>query len=122
MATPNGYRFKQARKTRIARDLELTRTTEALLADLPDLNRAHRKNMRADADGVALPAAHISSDQLRRANAALVAALSAIVLETMPYSPSRPRSSDSWLPSDLIEDAQQALELATGSRIGENRS
>lgn len=99
MATPNGYAFQRARKNRIAREIEDARALEAALASETT-----------------------SPDQLRRANAALVAALSAIVLETMPYSPSRPRSSDSWLPDDLIEDAQQALELATGSRIGENRS
>lgn len=99
MATPNGYAFQRARKYRIGREIEAARELEASLA------------------GESAP-----PEDLRRANAALVAALSAIVLETMPYAPSRPRSSDSWLPDDLIEDAQQALELATGSRIGENRS
>jgi len=96
MATPNGYAFQRARKYRIGREIEAARELEAGLA------------------GESAP-----PEDLRRANAALVAVLSAIVVETMPYSPSRPRSSDSWLPSDLIEDAQQALELATGSRIGE---
>ena len=51
MATPNGYRFSQARKARLSRDLEDTRATEALLADLPDLDgipQPTARNVRAD--------------------------------------------------------------------------
>lgn len=99
MSAPSRHDYNRARKARLGREIEAARELEASLA------------------GESAP-----PEDLRRANAALVAALSAIVLETMPYAPSRPRSSDSWLPDDLIEDAQQALELATGSRIGENRS
>lgn len=62
-----------------------------------------------------------SPEHLGTANASLVAALSAIVLETMHYSPRRPHSFDSWLPECFIEDAQRALELATGRRIPEVR-
>lgn len=47
----------------------------------------------------------------------LIAALSAIVVETMDHPPAKPSSSDSYLPPDLIQAAQQALELATGKRV-----
>jgi len=40
---------------------------------------------------------------------ALIAALQSIVLETMPYPPVRPYSSESYLPEKLVEQAQQAL-------------
>ena len=41
----------------------------------------------------------------------LLLVLRAIVKETMAYPPCRPTSSDSYLPPDLIEIAQQALAL-----------
>lgn len=47
----------------------------------------------------------------------LIAALSAIVVETMDYPPAKPSSGDSYLPPELIEAAQRALELATGNRV-----
>lgn len=47
----------------------------------------------------------------------LIAALSAIVVETMDYPPAKPTSTDTYLPPELIEAAQRALELATGSRV-----
>lgn len=112
MATPTGYAFKRAHKHRLSRELEAVREREAAHAGV-------EVTWHDDMEDVVLPEPAATTENLRRANAALVAVLSAIVLETMPYSPSRPRSPDSWLPDDLIEDAQQALELATGSRIAE---
>ena len=53
---------------------------------------------------------------------ALIAALRAIVLETMDFSPVRPRSSDSYLPAGLIEAAQVALQMATGERVRDRRA
>lgn len=47
----------------------------------------------------------------------LIAALSAIVTETMDNPPAQPSSCDSYLPPELIEGAQYALELATGNRV-----
>jgi hypothetical protein len=41
--------------------------------------------------------------------AALIEALQRIVLETMPYSPKRPHSTDSYLPTGLVHAAQAAL-------------
>ena len=46
--------------------------------------------------------------------AALLAALKAIVTECMDYPPEPPYSLDSYLPSHLIEAAQQAIDLAEG--------
>lgn len=43
--------------------------------------------------------------------ATLLHALRRIVVETMAYPPCRPTSSDSYLPPDLIAEAQQALAL-----------
>jgi len=40
---------------------------------------------------------------------ALIAVLTRIVMETMPYPPAKPLSADSYLPPDLIEDAQRVL-------------
>jgi len=42
---------------------------------------------------------------------AVLDALQAIVLETMPFSPARPQSGDSWLPAPFIDAAQAALGL-----------
>ena len=112
MAAPTGYAFKRARKHRLSREIEAAREQEAAQAGV-------EIDWLDDLEDVVLQEPAAATGDLLSANAALVAALSAIVLETMPYAPSRRRSSDSWLPSDLIEDAQQALELATGSRIGE---
>ena len=39
----------------------------------------------------------------------LIAVLSAIVHETMAYPPVRPGSDDSFLPADLVEQAQKVL-------------
>jgi hypothetical protein len=39
----------------------------------------------------------------------LINALQAIVVETMAYPPVRPYDSESFLPSQLIENAQKAL-------------
>lgn len=43
--------------------------------------------------------------------ATLLHALRRIVVETMAYPPCGPLSSDSYLPADLITEAQQALAL-----------
>ncbi len=40
---------------------------------------------------------------------ALIAVLTRIVVETMDYSPAARTSLDSYLPPDLIEDAQRVL-------------
>jgi hypothetical protein len=47
---------------------------------------------------------------------ALISTLACIVLETMDYSPAQRLSTDSYLPPQLIELAQQAL-AAYGKRI-----
>ena len=47
---------------------------------------------------------------------ALLGTLACIVLETMDYSPVQRISGDSFLPAELIEQAQQAL-AAYGKRI-----
>lgn len=44
--------------------------------------------------------------------AALLAALKAIVAECMDYPPEPPYSSDSYLPPHLLAAAQQAIDLA----------
>lgn len=45
----------------------------------------------------------------------LLAALKAIVLETMDYPPSKPYSADSYLPKHLIDIAQAAINKAEGA-------
>lgn len=40
---------------------------------------------------------------------ALIAVLQRIVMETMPYPPTQPTDSNSYLPGQLIEDAQSVL-------------
>lgn len=44
----------------------------------------------------------------------LLAALRAIVLETMPNAPAKPSSVDSWLPEPLLQAAVEALAEAEG--------
>lgn len=58
-------------------------------------------------------------DSRTRANTALIAAapellevLRTIVLETMPSSPQRPHSTDSYLPPHLVAAAQAAISKA----------
>lgn len=51
---------------------------------------------------------------------ALIAALQRIVIETMDYPPVRPIDGDSHIPSDMLEQAQQALSLF-GLRMAEVR-
>lgn len=51
----------------------------------------------------------------------LTDALVPIVMETMAYPPQRPCSSDSYLPPQMIENAQRAIEAARGRRISEAR-
>lgn len=41
----------------------------------------------------------------------LIGVLRAIVAETMAYPPSRPNDADSYLPPELITQAQDALKL-----------
>lgn len=41
----------------------------------------------------------------------LIKAMRAIVAETMAYPPCRPRDSDSYLPPELVAQAQGALRL-----------
>lgn len=50
---------------------------------------------------------------------ALIAVLTRIVMETMPYPPTRPYSADSHLPANLIADAQSVL-ADYGCRIEPN--
>lgn len=45
-----------------------------------------------------------------RSELLLIGALSAIVHETMDYSPVRPLSGSSYLPAELVEAAQAALD------------
>lgn len=52
---------------------------------------------------------------------ALLGTLACIVLETMDYSPAQRLSADSYLPPQLIEQAQQAL-AAYGKRIQPDKS
>lgn len=47
----------------------------------------------------------------------LLAILEAIVLETMDDPPSKPFSSDSYLPSHLIEQAKSAIARTKGEEI-----
>lgn len=46
------------------------------------------------------------------AQTAVLAALKAIVIETMTYPPVRPYSTDSYLPEHLVLAAQQAIAAA----------
>lgn len=41
----------------------------------------------------------------------LIKALRAIVAETMAYPPVKPSSCESWLPPELVDQAQKALNL-----------
>ena len=52
------------------------------------------------------------------AQAAVLAALKAVVLETMAYPPVRPYSSDSYLPPHLVLAAQQAIAAAEALKGG----
>lgn len=56
--------------------------------------------------------------KLCKAAPAMLAILQRIVIETMPYSPMRAYGSDD-LAHVFVEEAQRAIELATGSRIHE---
>lgn len=53
--------------------------------------------------------------------AALISALTCIVLETMAYTPVKPIDGESYLPAELIAQAQQAL-AAYGLNIQRDRS
>lgn len=68
MAIPQRRDFDRSRKARLARDLEDTRATEALLADLPDLAGIPEptpRNLRADALDHDRRRLQESHDQLR---------------------------------------------------------
>jgi hypothetical protein len=68
MAIPQRRDFDRNRKARLARDLEDTRATEALLADLPDLDgipQPTARNVRADALDHDLSRLQQSHDELR---------------------------------------------------------
>ncbi len=53
--------------------------------------------------------------QAREAVAELIEATRAVELEVIPYSPRRPYSSDSYLPSVLLEPLSAALANCGGS-------
>lgn len=55
---------------------------------------------------------HVGSQEV----AELIEALRVIVLETMHYSPARRMDFDSYLPEELIEKAQRALQ-SCGRRV-----
>jgi hypothetical protein len=50
MSIPQRYRYEQARKARLGRELEQAREVEAFLADLPDINDESRENTREAAE------------------------------------------------------------------------
>ena len=52
----------------------------------------------------------------KASEAALISALTCIVLETMAFTPVKPIDGDSFLPAELITQAQQAL-AAYGLRV-----
>lgn len=62
--------------------------------------------------GAKMPAQH----HITATEYALLGTLACIVLETMDYSPAQRLSGESYLPPQLIEQAQQAL-AAYGKRI-----
>lgn len=91
--------------------------TDSFLADLPDLSGTAAsipRNVRAEALERDITRLMVIVDQLADA-------LVPIVMETMAYPPQRPCSSDSYLPPQMIENAQRALEAARGRRVAEVR-
>ncbi len=71
--------------------------------DLEELRQERRADYLAEA---ARDAASQGGSARERV---LLAAMKAIVLETMAYPPIKPFSADSYLPPDFVEAAQKAL-------------
>lgn len=56
-----------------------------------------------------------AGESLTAAAKDLLAALKAIVIETMDYPPAKPYSADSHLPAHLLKAAQAAISKAEGA-------